>query len=111
MRARFNERRVRVVGQAFTLRAMRLLVVHAWLCLMLPLLGSCAELGCPCGASPSDPFSLHDPVFVGSHFLDAECVCRCGEGERFALPKTAACGEMEGACMDAEGRERSLDCE
>ncbi|MFT5357997.1 MAG: hypothetical protein ACI9KE_005234 [Polyangiales bacterium] len=79
--------------------------------LMFPLT-SCVEVGCMCGASPADPFSEHDLAFEGSHFVDAECVCRCGAGgDRFALPKDTNCAQVEAPCVDAEGRETRLECE
>ncbi|MFK8001695.1 MAG: hypothetical protein AB8H86_19025 [Polyangiales bacterium] len=93
---------------------MRLLGTFArvwWLALLLPL-GGCLQQGCPCGASPEDPFAEHDLAFAGTHFLDGECACRCGAGgDRFAMPKDTACEDIQAACVDGEGREARLECE
>lgn len=101
-------------ASALYCEAMRLLGTLArvwWLSLLLPLTG-CLQQGCPCGSSPSDPFSEHDRAFAGTHFLDGECACRCGvAGERFALPRDTACEDIDAPCVDAEDRERRLVCE
>ena len=66
---------------------------------------------CPCGADPSDTLTEHDLSFEGSHLVDDECVCRCGNDEPFALVRDRSCGEYVGPCEDNAGEPRTLVCE
>jgi len=47
----------------------------ALLALLTGLLIGCGDGTCPCGALPSDPFSLHDPTYDGPHRVVSETEC------------------------------------
>ncbi len=68
------------------------------------------EGGCGCGADPSDPLAEHDLSFAGTHVVDDQCVCRCGDDEPEAQPKIQACKDYEDVCEDRDGRERRSIC-
>ena len=42
---------------------------------LLSLAGCLGDGTCPCGALPSDPLSLHDPTYAGTHDVQAEDEC------------------------------------
>lgn len=78
----------------------------------LLFLAGCALLDgtCPCGADRSVPLGEHDLGFAGDHFVDDQCVCRCGDDEPTQLPKDRACSEYESECEDARGVTQTAVC-
>ncbi len=80
---------------------------------MIALLGTsyAASNECPCGSDSNDPYSEHDQTFLGSHVLDDECVCRCGDGPPYVIARDKPCAEYSGACDDADGVRSLLVCE
>ena len=102
---------IRSGGEPVTRARATSLATHIiWLFVLLTL-PACFQQGCPCGAETSDPFAQHDLSFSGRHELDEECACRCGDGERFALPRDTECVAIQAPCVDPEGREGRLECE
>ena len=79
--------------------------------LLLPLCAACLDASCPCGADPSSPFAVHDQSFPGTHFVEGECLCRCGEHDTQALPRDRDCADYEALCIDREGDTARLRCE
>ena len=67
--------------------------------------------GCLCGADSSDTLAEHDLSFEGSHSLDDECACYCGNDAPFDLPKDRECSEYDGTCRTAQGEDSILVCE
>lgn len=80
---------------------------------MTALLGtSCAASNeCPCGSDSSDPYSEHDQAFLGSHVLDDECVCWCGDDPPYVIARDKPCAEYSGVCDDTDGARSRLVCE
>lgn len=63
---------------------------------------------CPCGAERSAPWSAHDLSYAGTHRVADECVCRCGDGPRFATPRA---GDGTCAADGDECAEGTVRCE
>lgn len=78
---------------------------------LVAMVGACGiGGGCPCGAEPSLPVGQHDLAFAGQHVVYDECICQCGEGEVFGMPRDRLCREYQGTCEDSDGSLQSLVC-
>ena len=94
------------------MRIVSYTLAAACLLFSLSLLGACtAGEGCACGSNSEDPIAEHDLSFDGTHTVDDECLCSCGNDAPYGLPLIQECSEYEQACSDSRGNPDFLVCE